>query len=108
MTLDEVVPLLQKYPGMFCLNGNFASIAAFLQGFNTATDQHALSGFREMLANKVGTGDNMAWEYLVLRLAFPDEPRLWDTDQLRSESEEEIVKDLLFSLLVELSNLRAG
>ncbi|GAA3831905.1 hypothetical protein GCM10022226_61330 [Sphaerisporangium flaviroseum] len=104
--LSEIVPLLRKYPGMFGLDNTFSSMAAFLRGFDVGTDHQALDGFCEMLADKIGDGANMSWEYLVLRLAFPDNSQLWDKNRSRENNEEGLANDLLFDLLHEFIDSR--
>jgi hypothetical protein len=63
---------LQLRPGMFGLDGSFGQFCAFLTGVDAGHDWQFLTGFRELLVTRAGTGNNLTWAGLVVRLAFPD------------------------------------
>jgi hypothetical protein len=72
MSLPAVLENVKKHPGMYVYKVEFDSVAAFIDGFNLATNGGLLVGFREWLIVKLGYGDNLAWPALALRLAFPE------------------------------------
>jgi hypothetical protein len=77
----------------------FDVAAAFIQGFDLASNGGALVGFREWLVVKLGYGNNLAWSESALRLAFPDAeaPR----QCLLQSGEQKRAVELLFRLLEE-------
>lgn len=72
MSIPDSLLKFFKAPGMYVHDANFDSVAAFLQGFDTACGGGVLAGFREWLILKLGYGNNLAWTELFLRFAFPD------------------------------------
>jgi hypothetical protein len=58
--------------GMYFPKIEFNAVAAFVDGFNLATNGGLLVGFREWLVVRLGYGNNLRWEGLVLRLTFPE------------------------------------
>ena len=58
-------------PGMYICRIEFYSAAAFVDGYNSATDGQLLEGWREWLIVKVQSGNNLSWHGLFLWLAFP-------------------------------------
>lgn len=63
---------MRKRLGMYFLTESYAEVAGFFSGYDTACEGGLLSGFREWLAVRLGYGANLAWQALVLHVAFPD------------------------------------
>ncbi len=57
---------------MFVLSVRLETVAAFMQGFNVASNGETLKGFREWLVLKVDYGNNLGWLGLFLEFAFPE------------------------------------
>jgi hypothetical protein len=66
----KLFPDLQRRPGMFALDGSFGQFRAFLTGVDAGHDWQFLTGFRELLVTRAGTGSNLTWTGVVVRLAF--------------------------------------
>ncbi|MEU7947361.1 hypothetical protein AB0C50_22010 [Micromonospora taraxaci] len=56
------------------VDGSFNSVAAFVLGFDAATNGGLLSGFREWLIVRINDGNNLAWPALAGRLLAVDCP----------------------------------
>jgi hypothetical protein len=65
---------LQRRPGMFGLDGSFGQFCAFLTGVDAGHDWQFLTGFRELLVTRGGTGNHLTWTGLVVRLALRPRP----------------------------------
>ncbi|MEV1005904.1 hypothetical protein [Streptomyces sp. NPDC049881] len=99
MRLDEVVPHLARRPGMFGVDGAYATHVAFLHGFAAGGGGESMGRYRAFLVARLGTGGNLGWDGLVLRLAFPGDPARWDPRAARGEDEERAaVRTLLGTL----------
>ena len=84
-------------PSMFVPAVEFDVLAAFILGFDAASNGGAVVGLREWLVVQVGGCDNLAWTELVLRLAFPDaeSPRQKLLDQANQQQAVERLVALL-------------
>ncbi|MCH0558420.1 hypothetical protein [Streptomyces sp. MUM 16J] len=51
----------------------FDEAAAFVTGMGAATEWRFLEGFRVWLASRSDLGANIAWQVLVIRIAYPGE-----------------------------------
>jgi hypothetical protein len=83
MSLPALLGLVRERPEMYLQKVEFYVASAFIDGFNFANENGLLIGFREWLVTKLGYGNNLGWEGLVLGLAFPD------ADDVRRELEKE-------------------
>jgi hypothetical protein len=63
---------VRKRPIMYGVDGSFNSVAAFVLGFDAATNGGLLSGFREWLIVRIDDGNNLAWPALAGRLLAVD------------------------------------
>jgi len=63
---SRIADVLRR-PGAYGLR-TFEQAAAFMTGFDAATEWEMLRGFQEWLAREVGEGENLAWPVLVSRL----------------------------------------
>ncbi|HWY87735.1 MAG TPA: hypothetical protein VNX28_13470 [Gemmataceae bacterium] len=72
MSLPSLLENVKKRPGMYFPKVEFDVVAAFITGFNLAGNGGLLLGFRQWLIVKLGYGNNLAWDALVLRLTFPE------------------------------------
>lgn len=71
----DIFERVRRHPGMWVSPETFDSVASFVTGFDAARDGAVLRGFREWLQLYGARGSNLAWPWLVLALAFPnDEP----------------------------------
>jgi hypothetical protein len=104
----SLINTLRRYPASFGLDGSFREISIFLDGANVASDGSVLEGFQEWLTVEAGEGHNLAWQGLVLKLAFPD--RGASAVQLRqlAEGEDQLAVRMLFDLLDRYWTVREG
>ncbi|MEU5018966.1 hypothetical protein AB0G60_16320 [Streptomyces angustmyceticus] len=72
-------------------------MAAFVTGVDAATEWQFLGGFRQFLADKSHLGPNLAWQVMVIRMAYPAEADEFWVTASHSESMEAI--SVLFSEL---------
>jgi len=63
---ERVADVLRR-PGAYGLR-TFDQAAAFFTGFDAALEWKLLDGFREWLAAETGSGANLTWPALALRL----------------------------------------
>lgn len=63
---SRIADVLRR-PGAYGLR-TFEQAAAFMTGFDAATEWEMLKGFQEWLALEVGEGENLAWPILASRL----------------------------------------
>jgi hypothetical protein len=68
----ELFRNLRTRTGMFVSSQTYDAVAAFVMGFEAATEGGALHGFQPWLALKRGGGFNLHWTGYVLLEAFPD------------------------------------
>ncbi|MEU4620377.1 hypothetical protein AB0G04_10430 [Actinoplanes sp. NPDC023801] len=107
MNYQELFAQVHRRPGMFCLDGEFHTLTAFVRGCEAGNDWQLLAGFREWLVTRLGGGDNLVWEGLVLRLAFPDRESGPGREELRADPRmNEKAVELLFQLLDEFLQKR--
>jgi hypothetical protein len=97
---------VHRRPGLFGLDGSFHDFTVFIRGCEAGNDWQLLVGFREWLVARCGDGDNLVWESLVLRQAFPDGPPR--REQLKADPElDRDAVETLFRLLDDYLRLRA-
>lgn len=95
----EFFQTVQKYPKMYGSGPTFREAKAFLCGYDAAHEYLPLDGFNYWLAHRVvGSGPNLAWFALVLRVAFPDEERPGCATD-RPPEEESVAVATLYRLL---------
>lgn len=92
-----------KRPGMYFTEPSYEVVAAFLLGFDLATQEGVLRGFREWLIVRFDGGNNLVWSELVLQLTFLGHS---DPSARARESPQEAI-DALFRLVREFSSARA-
>jgi hypothetical protein len=97
MSLPPVLDHVKKHPGMHFHKVEFDLLAAFINGFNLGGNGGLLVGFHEWLVVKLGYGNNLPWDALVLRLTFP-EAESPSTQLLQSDNQKRAVESL-FGLL---------
>ncbi len=95
----------RKRPGMYIFNSeSFDAVCGLLRGCDFSSS--CLEGFREFLIVKVGRGDNLIWEVLVLELAHPGYMESSDEwAKFRNDPHE--IK-VLFDLVEEFLEIRKG
>lgn len=75
-------------PGMFVAGGSYREVEALLVGYNLATCDGGLVGFREWLVVRLDGGNNLSWSPLVLQAAFPEtlavDPDSFSAEQTRT------------------------
>ncbi|MEU8222520.1 hypothetical protein [Kribbella sp. NPDC048915] len=85
---------------MFGIDGSFRTYTAFLRGYQYAFDHPTwLDEFHSWLVGSLGTGANLGWEALILRIAFPDDPEKWRYLAPLSVAEDGAVCRTLFDRL---------
>jgi hypothetical protein len=87
-------------PGLFGLDGSYGQFCAYVDGVDTGNAGRLLTGFREWLVTRFGDGDNLVWQGLVLRLAFPDSTSI-RPEVLSDTEHNRTAVDSLFALLDE-------
>ncbi|MFI5732242.1 hypothetical protein ACIA49_19115 [Kribbella sp. NPDC051587] len=83
------------------VDGSFVMYAAFFRGWQYGGDADWLRDFQRWLADGMGTGWNLGWEALILRIALPDRPGTWSVSAERGAAEEAVVLRVLFEKLRE-------
>jgi len=92
---------------MFVMDGTFYNFTAFVRGCEAGNDWQLLTGFREWLVARADGGDNLIWEALVLRLAFPDRSHGPSREELTTDSTlNGTAVETLFGLLDEFLQRR--
>ncbi|MFJ9469089.1 hypothetical protein [Streptomyces caniferus] len=67
-------------------------MAAFVTGMDAATEWQLLDGFCQFLAAKSNLGPNLAWQVLVVKMAYPTEAdEFWVTASHDESSEATLV-----------------
>lgn len=92
----------RRRPSMYIFGVSFGSVTAFLTGLCLGSDPNLLDEFRRWLLIRTGgTGSNLTWEALVLRIAFPDvvQPHRELTSPTQDEAAVASVFDLLSEFL---------
>jgi|JI10StandDraft_1071094.scaffolds.fasta_scaffold09987_12 hypothetical protein len=69
--LDLFVRMCQS-PTMYVQDATFSSVCALIEGYDMATNRHALLGFWEWLTVRDGQWTNLPWWSLVRRHVYPD------------------------------------
>ncbi|MER6768184.1 hypothetical protein ABT389_00220 [Streptomyces bacillaris] len=60
---------VRRRPGSYGLSGSFREAVAFINGCDAGNSWGLLVGFREWLALKAETEANLAWPFLILKIA---------------------------------------
>jgi len=97
---------IRRRPGIYGLDGGYRGYCTFLLGLDFGNDGTLLTGFREMLVPRAGSGDNLVWSSLVLHLAFPGRTSGWHAEAVGAGRGAAV--DLLFSLLAEFLERRSA
>jgi hypothetical protein len=70
---EEMVQSICARPGVWVIPPSFATVCAYIDGFNSARGGGPLLGFREWLVLKLDDGNNLHWIGLADRLISGDE-----------------------------------
>ena len=97
---------LRMRPGMYVQEPTYATLCAFVLGYDLALDGGVLRGFREWLITRLGDANNLAWPALVLRAAFPGAPNPEAEVHSSTASQKQAI-NVLFELIGEFDRLRA-
>ncbi|MEX2971892.1 hypothetical protein [Streptomyces sp. C184] len=105
MDLLERLADVRRRPRAYGLT-TFGEVAAFVTGMDAATEWKFLDGFRLFLAAKSNVGPSLAWQVLVIRMAYPAEADEFWVTASRSESSEatSVLFDELQSFFAEREN----
>jgi hypothetical protein len=68
---EKMIRSLCARPGMWVIPPNFATVCAYIAGFNAARGGGPLIGFREWLVLRLDDGHNLDWIGLAERLIAP-------------------------------------
>ncbi|WP_326951353.1 hypothetical protein OG439_22745 [Amycolatopsis sp. NBC_01307] len=96
---------IHRRPQLYGLDGSYHDYCTYLLGVDAGHDGGLLTGFKESLVPRVGTGDNLTWTSLVLYLAFPGRTSGWH-DEAAGDGRQ-VAVDLLFTLLDEFLETRS-
>jgi hypothetical protein len=96
---------IHRRPGLYGLDGSYAQFCVFIDGVDTGNDRQLLTGFREWLVTRLGTGNNLVWRGLVLHLAFPGAGAA-GRDVSTDPDRNRVAVDALFALLDEFLERR--
>lgn len=96
----ELFEKVRSRTGMYVQEETYAVVAAFVLGYDMACEGGVLSGFREWLVMRVGSGANLGWSALVLDCAFPDS-KPPEAALSASPTSQRHAIDTLFALLAE-------
>lgn len=99
MNYIELFRLVKLQTGMFLQGNSYNEAVAFILGCDAGNNWCLLHGFREWLVVRLGGPDNLAWPFLALQEAFPNEPD--PGVMLNSDLQNQYAKDVLFDLVVE-------
>ncbi|MGW1718186.1 hypothetical protein [Streptomyces sp. NPDC002156] len=89
MDLRDRLADVRRRPRLYGLN-TYGEFAAFVTGMDAATEWRFLKGFREWLAARSGFGASLAWQVVVVRIAYPGETEeFWDAAS-RGESDKAV------------------
>lgn len=89
MDLRDRLADVRRRPRLYGLT-TFGEVAAFVTGMDAATEWRFLDGFREWLAVRSALGANLAWQILVVRIAYPGEPSDFWVAASHDESSEAV------------------
>ena len=95
---------VHRRPGLFGLDGSFHDFTVFVRGCEAGNDGQLLAGFRELLVARCRDGNNLTWEALVPRQAFPDGP---PPREQADPQRDRVAADTLFRLLDDYLQRRA-
>ncbi|MCU7724234.1 hypothetical protein ODJ79_10955 [Actinoplanes sp. KI2] len=98
---------IHKRPQLYGLDGSYGQYCAYLAGLDAGNDGRLLTGFREWLVTRLGDGNNLTWQGLVIHLARPD-GAAGGRAAVESADRDPAVIDTLFALLDEFFALRVG
>jgi hypothetical protein len=90
---------------MLGMDDSYGQACAFVQGVNVGSDWALLPVFREWLVMRLGFGNNLGWQTLVLRLTFPS-PGHKLRELLDNPQNNRKAVDNLFRLLEEYLDLQ--
>lgn len=89
----EFAPLIQhlcKRPGMYVVPAQMGTVIAFIDGFDHASDDKPLSGFREWLIVRANGGTNLYWGGIVKLILRPN----MTVDEFCQSNEEQLFQGL--------------
>ena len=88
VTFADVVETLCRYPRMYTMNGSFAEVVAFLEGYTIADAKDSRRdwhGFSRWLTAKMGYPDNVVAPVYLRRTYRDDAEALKELDRLFRE-----------------------
>lgn len=89
MDLLDRLADVRRRPHLYGLT-TFGEVAAFVTGVDAATEWRFLEGFREWLASRSDFDANLAWQVLVIRIAYPGESNDFWVAAAHAESREAV------------------
>lgn len=73
MDIAELIRNLCKRPGMYVIPPGYATVCAYLQGFDDARNGGPLAGLREWLVVRANGFNNMHWPGIIEATLLPGE-----------------------------------
>ncbi len=102
----ELFERVRTRPGMYFMDESYATVAAFVTGYDLACEGGVCTGFREWLVMRVGLGSNLGWEALALHAAFPTSANPQAAVLASVETQRHAI-DTLFDLLAEYDEVQS-
>ncbi len=97
MNIEEHLKALQKRTGMYITGERCTSLAAYIQGMDTAMNGGLLIGFREWLIVRINGGNNLHWLHLIIYHVFP---KLSVDDVIENDEYNLIINNTLIDMLL--------
>lgn len=104
MNYKELFAGLKRCTGLY-IRENYGEAVAFVYGCDAGNDYGLLLGFREWLIVRLDGYNNVAWNGLVLFVAFPGE-HVVEEDIVTSKEKTRRAIDVLCDLLIEFLQIR--
>jgi hypothetical protein len=102
----ELFERVRNRTGMYLMDESYATVAAFVTGYDLACEGGVCTGFREWLVIRVGLGSNLGWEALALHAAFPTSGNPQAAVLASAETQRHAI-DTLFNLLAEYDEVQS-
>jgi hypothetical protein len=93
MDFEALATNVCKRPGMYVGGESFAAVCVYLNGFDAGRDGGPLIGFHPWMVLRQDSGNNVAWEGLVLSEAFGGAAHP-DLDRLSAEQNRQCTQKL--------------
>jgi hypothetical protein len=93
--------------GSYLREPTYACAVALVVGYDLACAGGVLAGFREWLIARLGRGNTLSWDALVLEVAFDGSKDAQQAVRASAATEKQAI-DVLFDLIAELDEVRSA